>query len=194
MTKGFDNWKEALEMPTSRRKIRKTPSTAVNNEAVEMAANIKPSTRRTRGRTTRARTINHNGNGHGVTHNLYQKAADVITNVDLDSLLVNIRQQASRLFRTGEDEIEKVTKQWTLLLEMVKNRWDNQGDLPWRTVAAATVAIMYFVNPLDIIPDFIPVIGYLDDAVVLSICFKMIQHDLKQYAIAEGIDFKAYGL
>jgi uncharacterized membrane protein YkvA (DUF1232 family) len=194
MSIGFDIRKEALEMPAVRRKIKKAHSATVDNETVEKAANIKPTTRRTRGRTTHARTIHHNGNGRGVTRNLYQKAVDVITNVDLDNLLVNVRRQTNKLFKTSEDEIERISKQWTLLLEMVKNRWDSQRDLPWRTVAAATAAIMYFVSPLDIIPDFIPVIGFLDDAVVLSICFKLIQHDLRQYAIAEGIDIKAYGL
>ncbi|SBV97725.1 conserved hypothetical protein [uncultured Alphaproteobacteria bacterium] len=41
--------------------------------------------------------------------------------------------------------------------------------VPWpaKLLAAATVA--YAVSPIDLIPDFIPVIGYLDDAILLPL-------------------------
>jgi uncharacterized membrane protein YkvA (DUF1232 family) len=44
------------------------------------------------------------------------------------------------------------------------------GDprVPASTKALLAVATAYLAFPLDLIPDFIPVIGYLDDAVVLA--------------------------
>ncbi len=44
------------------------------------------------------------------------------------------------------------------------------GDprVPRATKALLVPAIAYLAFPLDLIPDFIPVIGYLDDAVVLA--------------------------
>jgi len=35
-------------------------------------------------------------------------------------------------------------------------------------------AIFYFINPFDIIPDFTPGIGYVDDLFVLTTCLKTI--------------------
>jgi uncharacterized membrane protein YkvA (DUF1232 family) len=42
------------------------------------------------------------------------------------------------------------------------------GRVPRSTKLLLIPAIAYLAFPLDLIPDFIPVIGYLDDAVVLA--------------------------
>jgi uncharacterized membrane protein YkvA (DUF1232 family) len=38
---------------------------------------------------------------------------------------------------------------------------------PWLAKAIAAVAVAYALSPVDLIPDFIPVLGYLDDALLL---------------------------
>lgn len=38
---------------------------------------------------------------------------------------------------------------------------------PWLAKAISAVAVAYALSPIDLIPDFIPVLGYLDDAVLL---------------------------
>lgn len=38
---------------------------------------------------------------------------------------------------------------------------------PWYAKAIAVFAVAYALSPLDLIPDFIPVLGYLDDALLL---------------------------
>src|SRR5437588_10862788 len=43
-------------------------------------------------------------------------------------------------------------------------------EAPFGAVAAIATAILYLVSPFDVIPDFIPVIGYMDDAAVLALC------------------------
>lgn len=41
--------------------------------------------------------------------------------------------------------------------------------VPWYTKALALVVVAYALSPIDLIPDFIPVIGYLDDVVLLPL-------------------------
>ena len=43
------------------------------------------------------------------------------------------------------------------------------------------VGLLYVLNPIDIIPDFIPFIGRIDDALVLKFCLKLIEKDLSKY-------------
>jgi len=54
-------------------------------------------------------------------------------------------------------------------------------EVPWYSIAAIVAALLYVLSPIDLIPDFIPVIGYVDDALVVAACLKMVQTDLDDY-------------
>ena len=41
--------------------------------------------------------------------------------------------------------------------------------VPWYAKALAVVVVAYAFSPIDLIPDFIPVIGYLDDIVLIPL-------------------------
>jgi uncharacterized membrane protein YkvA (DUF1232 family) len=47
-------------------------------------------------------------------------------------------------------------------------------DLPLKYKALCVGAILYFINPIDLIPDSIPIIGYLDDFAVLTLVMGII--------------------
>ncbi len=65
-----------------------------------------------------------------------------------------------------------------VLVDYIKG---NYTQIPWRTIAAITVALLYVLSPLDLIPDWIPVAGYIDDAFVMKICMDLIKDDLDAY-------------
>jgi len=50
--------------------------------------------------------------------------------------------------------------------------FDRQTPLRVKTVLLAAIA--YFILPTDLIPDYIPVIGYIDDAAVLAGAIKIV--------------------
>jgi uncharacterized membrane protein YkvA (DUF1232 family) len=41
--------------------------------------------------------------------------------------------------------------------------------VPWYAKALAVVVAAYALSPIDLIPDFIPVLGYLDDAIIVPL-------------------------
>ncbi len=53
--------------------------------------------------------------------------------------------------------------------------------IPWKSLTLLTAGIIYFVMPLDIVPDFIPVIGFLDDLSVLLWIFHSLKKDVAAF-------------
>ena len=54
-------------------------------------------------------------------------------------------------------------------------------EIPWESIVLSIAAIIYFVSPIDFIPDFIPLSGYLDDAAIIAFIVKSIKTDLDNF-------------
>lgn len=78
-----------------------------------------------------------------------------------------------------------LAKVWDDLMTMIRmvRAWctGKYKDVPWETIVAALVAIVYFVNPFDLIPDFIPFVGYLDDAAIIALIVSSIHNQLDNF-------------
>ncbi len=53
--------------------------------------------------------------------------------------------------------------------------------VPWKTVMTLLAAIIYFLNPLDLIPDFIPLMGLTDDVAVLVWAYDLISTEIDKF-------------
>lgn len=54
-------------------------------------------------------------------------------------------------------------------------------EIPYYSIAAIVAALLYVLSPIDLIPDFIPIIGYIDDAMVVAACLALVRQDLANY-------------
>jgi uncharacterized membrane protein YkvA (DUF1232 family) len=78
--------------------------------------------------------------------------------------------------------LKRFLEDFLLLFSLVKDYFNGVYlEVPWWTVASIGVALLYVLNPVDVIPDFIPGFGYIDDAAVIAVCLKMVEKDLKKY-------------
>lgn len=62
----------------------------------------------------------------------------------------------------------------------------NYTKIPFRMVASIAGAMLYLVSPLDVVPDWVPFGGLLDDAIVLAAIFALSRSDLDAYTIWAG--------
>ena len=74
-----------------------------------------------------------------------------------------------RIWRNIKQAVRFATNIASLTIALAKDR-----RVPRRTKIILGVAAVYFLSPVDIIPDWIPVLGYLDDAIVAMIVLDLI--------------------
>ena len=58
-------------------------------------------------------------------------------------------------------------------------------QVPVKTILWVVAALIYFVDPLDLIPDAIPFFGYIDDMAIVGFVIKGIRSDLTKFAAWE---------
>lgn len=69
-----------------------------------------------------------------------------------------------------------------MLTALVKDyRLGNYRTALYGTIAAAVFALIYVVNPFDILPDVLPFVGAVDDASVIAACLMLVERDLHKY-------------
>ena len=121
-----------------------------------------------------------------------KKKSEKVTQKDVEDLA---GREAELIKKTAKvpGSLQRFANQITLLFEMLKDYV--KGDykvVPYSSIAMIVVSLVYFLSPIDLIPDFIPVIGYVDDALVVALTVKVIQNDLRLYCERKGYDSSKY--
>lgn len=110
-----------------------------------------------------------------------KREADNVSKDDLQDLLE--RQKAIEEKVKSSGKLRRFGTDIRLMFSLIRDYW--RGDyrnIPWRSVAAIAGTLIYVMNPLDLIPDIILGIGFLDDAGVVALCLKLVESDLHRYA------------
>jgi uncharacterized membrane protein YkvA (DUF1232 family) len=99
----------------------------------------------------------------------FEKAAEVV-------------EQASQKAREKAGTLRSVWLDLQALLRLLR-AWSGRKytRVPWGTVVMGLAAILYLLNPLDLAPDFIPLVGYVDDATMIAFVIRSIQKELDRF-------------
>ena len=72
------------------------------------------------------------------------------------------------------------------MLRLIRAYYHNDyRAVPETSLVVIIAAIIYVISPLDVIPDAIPAIGFLDDATVLALALQRTRQDLDDFMIWE---------
>jgi uncharacterized membrane protein YkvA (DUF1232 family) len=107
---------------------------------------------------------------------------------------VNDPQRLGALFQEAAKQAKTLPKDsfketWPYLQTMLRLiRAYHRGEYraaPETTLVVIVAAIIYVVSPLDVIPDAIPAIGFLDDATIVTLALQRTKQDLDDFMVWE---------
>lgn len=79
--------------------------------------------------------------------------------------------------------LRKYLAEVKLALALVSDYWAGRyRRVPYWAIAAIAFAMLYVINPFDLIPDFIVGAGQLDDLAVVAACLRLLRRELERYA------------
>jgi uncharacterized membrane protein YkvA (DUF1232 family) len=120
---------------------------------------------------------------------LIAERAGHLGEADLEKLMRQEGQMEKKLAKL-KGAVPTLARNIKLSFSMVKDYWKGDyREIPFWSVASVAAALGYFIAPADMVPDFIPIVGYLDDATVLAAVMAGLRQDIKAYCEAKGIAF-----
>ena len=90
-----------------------------------------------------------------------------------------IRDKLHKAYPALKTALKKVQVLYALFKATVNGKY----RLPPASVAMIGGGLLYFILPVDLIPDFIPVIGYLDDLAVLTTIMNSLQKEISDFRL-----------
>lgn len=96
---------------------------------------------------------------------------------ELDDFLYRLEQKIKEMPLVGE-EFAVIPIMISLIKHYVEGKYTT---VPYGTILAIMSALIYVLSPVDIIPDFIPFVGHLDDVAVMGLCLSMVKTDIEAY-------------
>ncbi|MBU1984342.1 DUF1232 domain-containing protein, partial [bacterium] len=90
--------------------------------------------------------------------------------------------------KTTPEWAQALVPQLKLLLAMLRDTMAGKFDLSWKDMAAVTSTFLYIGNPFDVLPNTLPEVGHLDDALVVALCVSTVRKDLRRYAHGKGLE------
>jgi uncharacterized membrane protein YkvA (DUF1232 family) len=112
--------------------------------------------------------------------NLYRSAKRNAKEEDAPKILAEVRGLIGRV-RAVKKAPHFVTEAITTLEDLMQMLEDAEYKLPRSQHDAAVAALAYFANPQDVIPDHVPALGFLDDAIMISFVAEEFKHELWAY-------------
>jgi len=104
-------------------------------------------------------------------------------------------QNSARLFELAKDVMGKMNQvgfkgglaevagSVQVLIRMVRAYASGEyKGLPWKSLISVVAVLIYFVSPIDLIPDFLPVIGIADDVALIAWLIKTLGSDIAKFS------------
>ncbi len=109
-----------------------------------------------------------------------REGAQKITDKEIEKVVAKSEDIRKKFYTRGP--LTRFVEDGRLFIAFVRDYWSKRyRRVPFGIIAAIVFTLIYVFNPLDLVPDVLPVIGQLDDAAVFGACLLMVEQDLLSY-------------
>lgn len=118
--------------------------------------------------------------------NLIEKAKYYVKNPDeLNQVITEAYNKATN--ETGNRTLSEMWGKMMTLFRLIKSSIKNEyTEVPRAKVLLGIAAILYFVSPVDILPDFLPIFGFVDDAALFAWFLKQASPEIAKFEAWEN--------
>jgi uncharacterized membrane protein YkvA (DUF1232 family) len=117
-----------------------------------------------------------------------REKADQLAPADLQPVLAQadaVRRRAAQI----RSEHPRLNRHVELAMRLIEDHAGGQcPQIPYYTISLLTVSLLYFIDPLDVIPDWIPGAGSADDALLFELAFGLGRPGIERYCTWKGIN------
>jgi uncharacterized membrane protein YkvA (DUF1232 family) len=109
-----------------------------------------------------------------------KEGAEKVTPQDIQTVAEQSEEINKKFSARGP--LRRFVEDGKILTALVKDwRAGKYRQALYGTIAAVVFGLIYVFNPLDIVPDVLPIIGVLDDATVIGALLMLVERDLRKY-------------
>ncbi|MCK5702664.1 MAG: DUF1232 domain-containing protein [Cyclobacteriaceae bacterium] len=117
-----------------------------------------------------------------IFQNALKKAAGIAINPEKISDLIGSVTNKMSDMDENKKRVSVFFTQVGTFLRMLKAYINGEyRQIPWRSLLMIIGSLIYFMMPLDLIPDFIPVTGFADDIAIIFLVFNSINEDIEAF-------------
>ena len=115
-----------------------------------------------------------------LSEEIVKDGAQNVTQKDIQKV-ISRSEELQRKF-SARGPLARFVEDGKLLMSIVKDYWAGAyRQVPYGVIASSVFTLIYVLNPFDMVPDVLPLIGQLDDVAVLGACLLMVEQDLHKY-------------
>lgn len=113
--------------------------------------------------------------------NLFGKQVDMIVRQEqkVVELLKNVGQKLVTL--AHNPKVQKLTAPIQIFIRMIKAHFRGDHKMEMTTLGLIVLALVYFISPIDLIPDFLGFFGFADDLSVVLAVYAKVRDEVERF-------------
>ena len=104
--------------------------------------------------------------------------------VDKDKLQQVLSASINRLseLKLENTKLSKLGQSLRVFIRMIRSYANGEyRNIPWKSLLSLVGGVVYFLMPIDLIPDFIPFTGFIDDFTVIMLISNAFHQDIELF-------------